>query len=500
MKASLEFNKDVRSRDIQQFLNTYSNDNKKKFYIYTKNGNLCLTTELTEASTEAKSRTKILDIIKKNIDHKCHSDDVSAVLQDIRNLAKQSPSKSDPFLLEKPDNFITLNSGQLTYLLKHRSDPNVMLSDSSRPEIIENSIITLHKSLKKYSALAATPSDNRPEKWLKGVKAIGESLAKELTHYFNKEKFSANQVETAMFQISFFTNEGIEAIKDSIRDYCSDRFNCDISDDMLDAIATGLQESLENIQPKSIKKFDLGEPDLISLPQKLELAGETYNLVTPQYAGKGGHGFVHMYENNNWPKMLLAVKSPVNCTTGKQIIESNKVTQNELSTHLRAQGIGNENLVEVKGAFLSDGKMCIALEDCSLGVLDSFVNGKLNSNQDLSDKQKSLVLFTLGRDVLRGLNFLHEESNVMHLDFKPQNVFIGADGKAKIGDFDQSASGANVMKEFSSIPDTRQYVPPALLAKRLDYTAKIKLINDKYERLWLKEKNSLERKKYKRKK
>jgi len=494
MKASFELTAGVRSRDIQQFLHRASGDENKKLFIYKKDKNLFLTTDSTEAAASGKSRKDVLASIKAAVKKSGYAGEVQTLFRDIRNLAQPSTANGEKNFLEDENSYLTLTSGQLTFLLKHRSDPNLLISHESRGIIIDNSISSLRKSLQKYSTTSAPSSADRSDEWQKEGKAIGENLANNLMSNFKQENPYARPVEKAIFKISFLTNE-IKEVKKSIKDYCDKELSQNIADDKLEAIATGLQESVANIHPSAIKKFSIDNSEPFSLPTKLDMDGEIYKLVKPESVGKGGHGVVHMYGSRTQPQEFIAVKSPVNCNAPEDIIESNKVSQNELTTHLRAQGISHENVVEVKGAFMADGKLCIALEDCSLGKLDSFGAKKLISNQNLSPDDIGLVLLTLGRDALRGLAFLHIESGVMHTDFKPQNVFIGTDGKAKIGDFDQSASGINTTRDLRSIPDgTPQYMTPSLLKKTREYRESIKNINEKYDPLWFKEKDQAKRK------
>lgn len=495
MKANFELTAGVRSRDIQQFLHRASGDKNKKLFIYKKDKNLFLTTDSTEAAASGKSRKDVLASIKAGIKNSGYAVEVQALFRDIRNLAQPLTAIEEKNFLEDQNSYLTLTSGQLTFLLKHRSDPNLLISHESRGIIVDNSISSLQKSLQKYSTASAPSSADRSDEWQKEGKAIGENLANNLISNFKQENPYASPVEKAIFKISFLTNE-IEEVKKSIKDYCEKKLSQNIEDDMLQAIATGLQESVANIHPSSIKEFSIDNSEPFSLPTKLDMDGEIYKLVKPESVGKGGHGVVHMYGSRTQPQEFIAVKSPVKCFSPEEIFESNKVSQNELTTHLRAQGIGHENVVEVKGAFMVEGKLCIALEDCSLGVLDSFVTKKLIPNQNMNPDEISLVLLTLGRDVLRGLNFLHTESGIMHTDFKPQNVFIGADGKAKIGDFDRSASGKNATRDIHSIPDTPQYSAPSIVKETREYRESVKKIISVYDGKWLRDKDPANRKEF----
>lgn len=473
MKATIELRSDIRARDIRQFLSAASKNDDTDVFIYKKDGKLFLTTDSAEALTTKNSRKELLTSLKEGLKRSGYGDEVQTLFKDIRDLAMPFPLLArNKNTLQDKNKYLTLTSTQLTLLLRHRSDPGLLMSHASRGFIIDASIRSLQKSLQKYEGRTPKSVDERQDTWLKEAKDIGAEFAGSLLRNFQKEKPSASPVEMKMFKISFLTND-IYVVKEALKKYCEDELGFNFTDDMLDAVASGLQESISNTQALSIQEFKDANSASVFLPDKLALDGELYEMNTLECAGKGAHGAVYLYRNNSQPQKILAVKSPLNCDTPENILESNEVSRNELTSHLRAQGIGHENVVEVKGAFLADDKLSIALEDCSGGVLDSFVNKKLNSfyqDELLNDEEVGQILVTLGRDVLRGLNFLHTESRIMHMDFKPQNVFIGADGKAKIGDFDRSVSGTSAIRLIDSIPETAQYTQPSLSVKMSEFT------------------------------
>ncbi len=73
-------------------------------------------------------------------------------------------------------------------------------------------------------------------------------------------------------------------------------------------------------------------------------------------------------------------------------------------------------MVEVKGAFVAAGKLCVGLEMCSFGEIGSFVNKTFLAFEDISLNESDLVLLTIGKDILSGLDFLRTISNVIHGD------------------------------------------------------------------------------------
>lgn len=480
MKASMALSGEVRSRDVQQFLNTYAGDSNKTFFLYCKDKQIFLTTDAAEASASKYSRKELLSNLKNSFSKAAYGNEMQSLLQDIRNLAKPLSADTETNTFEDDNNYLSLTSVQLKCLIKYRNDPDTINSGTSRNQIIEKSIKSMKSSLEKYSTASKNLSDDKSEKIQKNGKILGNNLAKKITQEFHKQKIFSSPTEKQIFSILFFTDD-IKKVKETVRNYCISEFGGDLDDSQLEAIAAGIRESLSNIRPGSIQNHTMKGGDTAFLADTLKMNDQIYQLTTPDYVGKGGQGFVHMYRNQSNPKELIAVKSPVNCALPEDLEESNKVSQNELTMHLRAMGTGHENVVEVKGAFIVQSKICIALEDCSFGTLDGFVTRKLDSIEDIEENEMGLALLTIGKDILRGLDFLHTESKIMHGDVKPQNVFMGVDGKAKIGDFDFSAIGKNIKREEQFLPDTPQYTSPSLIDQKIQYKAKFAAINAKYD-------------------
>ncbi len=53
---------------------------------------------------------------------------------------------------------------------------------------------------------------------------------------------------------------------------------------------------------------------------------------------------------------------------------------------------------------------------CSFGEIGSFVNKTFLAFEDISLNESDLVLLTIGKDILSGLDFLRTISNVIHGD------------------------------------------------------------------------------------
>lgn len=83
------------------------------------------------------------------------------------------------------------------------------------------------------------------------------------------------------------------------------------------------------------------------------------------------------------------------------------------------------------------------MDFCEGGSLAQLIQRRKAAGQPVEDSE----LWRLAWDVAAGLDFLHSH-HIMHLDIKPDNLYLTADGTCRIGDFglaiandDSSVSG-----------------------------------------------------------
>ncbi len=87
--------------------------------------------------------------------------------------------------------------------------------------------------------------------------------------------------------------------------------------------------------------------------------------------------------------------------------------------------IDHENVVKVYDAGVHDGRAYLVME-----LVEGETLRALQRDGELS-RQRYLELYA---EAGRGLSAAHEQG-VTHRDFKPDNVFVGEDGRARVGDF-----------------------------------------------------------------
>ena len=101
------------------------------------------------------------------------------------------------------------------------------------------------------------------------------------------------------------------------------------------------------------------------------------------------------------------------------------------------------NLVRLWGGVWNEGadKLCIVLEFCHNGSLDSFLGQEnLQGTPSSAITWEDGLHYGLALGVAKCLSYLHHDLSepLIHRDIKPDNVLVSADVVAKLGDFGES--------------------------------------------------------------
>lgn len=133
-------------------------------------------------------------------------------------------------------------------------------------------------------------------------------------------------------------------------------------------------------------------------------------------------------------------------------------------TIMKALG-GNEHMVQLYDSWEVRGHLYIQTEFCEEGSLDGFLE-KIGNKGRLDDFRIWKILIELAQ----GVQHIHS-CNFIHLDLKPENVFIDFSGMLKIGDFGM-ASEWPAPRGIDGEGD-RRYMGPETLQGKYDKPADI---------------------------
>ncbi len=119
-----------------------------------------------------------------------------------------------------------------------------------------------------------------------------------------------------------------------------------------------------------------------------------------------------------------------------------------------AAGLQHQHLVAVYDRGQQDGTSYIAMEYVAGRTLKQIV-----AETDPPTPLAPARAVDLTVQILRGARFAHRRG-VIHRDFKPQNVIVDDEGRAKVTDFGIARAGASDMTQTGSIMGTAQYLSP----------------------------------------
>ncbi|KAF9204605.1 hypothetical protein BGZ49_005094 [Haplosporangium sp. Z 27] len=176
---------------------------------------------------------------------------------------------------------------------------------------------------------------------------------------------------------------------------------------------------------------------------------DTMYIVDDTPLGSGEHSKV-LRVRDRGSKELYAVKMLRNSVQGalerkRYLSEARNMWKIERA---------HPNIVQLLGAWEQDGKIFMRMELCKFGSLDRILK-KQKPHGGLNEK----CIWRCLQDISAGLQAIHN-SDVVHLDLKPENIFISSTGSLKIGDFGHSVTLP--IHEADGIEGDRRYMAPEL--------------------------------------
>lgn len=216
---------------------------------------------------------------------------------------------------------------------------------------------------------------------------------------------------------------------------------------------------------KLYNKIAASLSDRQTAPNEVTIGGVTYTKA--ENLGAGGFGTVDRYVAADGT--AIAIKTLLN--TGSSPEDMAKRFQDaadEARAHRSASGQnGHQNVVDFKSAIRTEnGDLMIAMELAPHG--DAY--GAIDKLAEALDKglvtpeAANLVRVMMLQDMIEGMQHMQETRGMTHLDLKDPNIFIGADGRCKIGDFGTAEVGVTrrITKD-SGMPDNRLWLAPELI-------------------------------------
>jgi len=201
--------------------------------------------------------------------------------------------------------------------------------------------------------------------------------------------------------------------------------------------------------------------DKDALPKEVQFNGKTYTHV--KQLGKGGFGVAHLFETTNKQtqqteqvvvKQFIRGESDAKEWFGKM--------QKEIRAHQYAMGPngkGHENVLALKGVLFDSkseglGEFLTVTEVASKGELKD-VSAKIDDalkNKALTPTTHQLLKRSLLAKTMEGMKYVQSQRDMLHLDLKPENVFVTAQGDVKIADFgiSQTKNTAGILEKGGS--------------------------------------------------
>lgn len=131
--------------------------------------------------------------------------------------------------------------------------------------------------------------------------------------------------------------------------------------------------------------------------------------------------------------------------------KKDKIIPRELNTLFRCN---HENVIKMYDAFLKDSTIYIVLEYCECGSLQEVCRIVKTIPEPMVSK--------IAKQVLLGLQYLHETMEIIHRDIKPANILCTKDGMIKLADFGMAGDKGG-RQVFETFVGSEKYMSPERL-------------------------------------
>ncbi|KAA6401690.1 MAG: putative CAMK family protein kinase [Streblomastix strix] len=140
--------------------------------------------------------------------------------------------------------------------------------------------------------------------------------------------------------------------------------------------------------------------------------------------------------------------------------EDRRLAQLELEMLQRVRG---DYLVQFLGSFEDKHEFFIMMEYCDKGDLRKYMNDLIERESFPSVDE----IWNILTQMVEALHSLHE-MDIIHRDFKPENVFLTGENHVKIGDFELARIAQQTQQYYTKVGGTTVYFSPELLEEEED--------------------------------
>ncbi|KAG6597993.1 WEE protein kinase [Phytophthora cinnamomi] len=183
------------------------------------------------------------------------------------------------------------------------------------------------------------------------------------------------------------------------------------------------------------------------------------SLQTLRWLGAGVSAEVYKVRDPDCGELFAIKKSKAELRNDR---ERDLMTQEiTVLEKLAASEHNFDNIVRYYQAWQENGFFYLQMELCEGGTLHDFITIR-NREEALPENYVWIVL----RHVASGLKVLHEH-DIVHLDVKPDNIFITEDGRLKIGDFGMAGkvvTSSGMSGQMSDLEGDAKYMAKELLS------------------------------------
>lgn len=250
-----------------------------------------------------------------------------------------------------------------------------------------------------------------------------ETAKRALTRHLQRHDVNHNTI----WQLSLMSDD---QIKSTLRKLTT------AGDTELDALVQAVKQALPNQTgplQKVMGKNAFGNDKEYEVPQSITIGKKTYQLE--KFLAAAGNGAVFAYSNGN---ERVAVKLALSDDERDKVVT-------EINAHRELQGTdGSPCVIGLKGA-TSDvkGNLYIIQEFAGGGDVAK-LSGKLQQGQDkglISPQARQLMGLYVLKQALEGVKYMHDDRQMMHMDYKAENMMLSNDGQIKMIDFGTTREG-----------------------------------------------------------